>query len=184
MWKYFTAQNTHRYLDVLPDLLDAYNHAKHRTIGMAPADVTPAHESQLWQKMYPNYGVRPLEPAPKKLKVDQAVRISRAKHVFEKGYVPNWTEEIFKIKAVHPAHAGAAPRRVYKLEDWLGEPIQGQFYPDEVQRVVRRADKEFLIEKVLQTQKKGGRTKHLVKWRGLPKKFNSWVDSKDVKQYK
>ena len=117
MWKYFTAQNRNRYLDVLPDLLDAYNHAKHRTIGMAPADVTLAHESQLWQKMYPNYGVRPVEPAPKKLKVDQAVRISRAKHVFEKGYVPNWTEEIFKIKAVHPAHAGAAPRWVYKLED-------------------------------------------------------------------
>ena len=84
MWKYFTAQNTHRYLDMLPDLLDAYNHAKHRTIGMAPADVTPAHKSQLWQKMYSNYGVRSLESAHQKLKVVEAVRIIRAKDVFEK----------------------------------------------------------------------------------------------------
>ena len=53
MWKYFTANNTYRYLDVLDDLLFAYNHAKHRTIGMAPADVTKADELKLWMRMYP-----------------------------------------------------------------------------------------------------------------------------------
>ena len=133
--------------------------------------------------MYPNYGVTPSEPTSnKKIKVDEAVRISRAKNVFEKGYVPNWTEEIFKVKKVQPANEAGAPRRVYKLEDWLGEQIQGQFYPEEVQRVIRRGDKEFHIEKILQTKKTGGRTKHLVKWLGLPAKFNSWIDAKDVKR--
>ena len=32
MWKYFTANNTRRYTDVLPQLLDSYNHTWHRSI--------------------------------------------------------------------------------------------------------------------------------------------------------
>ena len=56
MWRYFTANNTYRYIDVLEELLTGYNHARHRTIGMAPADVRPEHEEALWHRMYPNYG--------------------------------------------------------------------------------------------------------------------------------
>ena len=55
MWKYYTAQNTYRYLDALDDLVYGYNHAKHRTIGMAPADVKMEHEEALWRRMYPDY---------------------------------------------------------------------------------------------------------------------------------
>ena len=41
MWKYFTAKNTYRYIIVLDDLLEGYNHARDRTIGMVPANVKP-----------------------------------------------------------------------------------------------------------------------------------------------
>jgi len=36
MYRYFTARNTRRYIDVLPDLLHSYNHTYHRSIGMPP----------------------------------------------------------------------------------------------------------------------------------------------------
>ena len=39
LWKYFTANNTYKWTDVLQDLVYAYNHRKHRTIGCTPASV-------------------------------------------------------------------------------------------------------------------------------------------------
>ena len=39
MWKYFYSTGTHTWIDVLDDLTDNYNHSKHRTIMMKPADV-------------------------------------------------------------------------------------------------------------------------------------------------
>ena len=41
MWKYFTAKNTLKYIDVLQKLMYSYNHSRHRSIGMKPADVNP-----------------------------------------------------------------------------------------------------------------------------------------------
>ena len=35
-----------------------------------------------------------------KLKVGDHVRISKYKNIFEKGYTPNWYEEVFVIKKV------------------------------------------------------------------------------------
>lgn len=37
----------------------------------------------------------------KKFKVNENVRISKYKHVFEKGYIPNWTNEIFIIEKIN-----------------------------------------------------------------------------------
>ena len=33
-----------------------------------------------------------------KSKIDDVVRISKYKNIFVKGYVPNWSEEVFVIK--------------------------------------------------------------------------------------
>ena len=35
-----------------------------------------------------------------KFKIGDIVRISKYKNIFEKGYVPNWSEEVFVIKKV------------------------------------------------------------------------------------
>ena len=51
MWNSFTSMNTDRYLDVLEELLEGYNHARHRTIGMSQSDVEPEHEEILWKRM-------------------------------------------------------------------------------------------------------------------------------------
>lgn len=172
MYRYFTANNTYRYVDVLDDLVDGYNHAKHRTIGMAPSDVKAKHELQIWQRMYP----KQKQQTKKQLKLDETVRLSKSKQTFEKGYMPNWTEELFKVSAIPTG----SRRRVYKLRDMADEPIEGVFYPEEVQRVVTRPDKPFAIEKVLRKKKIGRKELYLVKWRGYPDKFNSWVDAKNV----
>ena len=49
MWCYFTENNTLTYTDILPSLVDAYNHSYHRSIGMTPAQVTAKNEELVWQ---------------------------------------------------------------------------------------------------------------------------------------
>jgi len=44
MYRYFTSKHTRRYTDILQYLVYAYNHTHHRSIGMAPADVTADNE--------------------------------------------------------------------------------------------------------------------------------------------
>ena len=38
MWKYFTANNTHKYIDVLPGMVEKYNNTYHRSIKLKPTD--------------------------------------------------------------------------------------------------------------------------------------------------
>jgi hypothetical protein len=104
-----------------------------------------------------------------KFEVGDKVRISRIKGIFEKGYVPNWSEEIF---VVHDKKARQPP--VYEVKDQLGEVLEGVFYEQELQ-YVDIVDDVYVVEKIVSTRKKKGETRYLVKWRGYPDKFNSWV---------
>ena len=41
-----------RWVDVIHDLVDVYNNSRHRSIGMAPADVEKKDENRLWVLMF------------------------------------------------------------------------------------------------------------------------------------
>src|SRR5438552_650657 len=50
MWRYFTHRGTYKWIDILPDLINAYNPSKHSSIGMAPKDANAANEHEIWAK--------------------------------------------------------------------------------------------------------------------------------------
>ena len=52
IYRYFTANNTTRYIDVLQDLVFAYNHSYHRSIQEIPANVTRENEYRVRQTLY------------------------------------------------------------------------------------------------------------------------------------
>ena len=52
MFKYFTAKGTRRYIDVLPQLVDSYNHSIHRTLGISPVEVSRENEQELFARIY------------------------------------------------------------------------------------------------------------------------------------
>ena len=52
LYRYFTAANTLRFDDALPDLVQGCNATRHRSIGMAPQDVTWANEEAVWKRLY------------------------------------------------------------------------------------------------------------------------------------
>ena len=78
--------------------MQSYNNTLHRTIGMAPSQVSPQNQEEVWQRLYGHDG----KGVPK-LRVSDRVRISKYKGKFEKSYAVNWGEEMFTIHEVHPS---------------------------------------------------------------------------------
>jgi transposase InsO family protein len=77
LWAYMTANNTDRYIDALTDIVNSYNHSKHRTIGMCPADVKPKHVKKLWNSIFAKHFSRPHKPH--KIDIGESVRVSKVK---------------------------------------------------------------------------------------------------------
>ena len=167
MWKYFTANNTYAYMEVLPKLLSAYNHSYHRSIKTIPASVNIHNADHVWRMLY-GADVRPTR-TNFKFNVGDTVRISMATRPFRKGYLPNWTTELFTVSAKIARHPP-----VYMIKDYDGEELDGTFYEQELQRVIN-TDDMYQVEKVLDTRKRRKKTEYYVKWVGYPDKFNSWV---------
>jgi hypothetical protein len=100
MFKYFTANNTRRYFDVLNDMVSQYNNTKPSAIKMAP--VNASNPENLYQSYLNLYGdiVRDISPELKpKFKVADKIRITVKKDVFRKGYLLRWTEDLFIVSA-------------------------------------------------------------------------------------
>ena len=173
IWRYFTAKNTYQWVDKLPDFLHAYNNSIHRSIKMKPSDVTPENAMNVWTQQYNNVSRANEQDA--RFEVGDRVKISKVKSVFEKGYLPNWTEEEFFVDEISTKYKPI----MYKLIDYHGNQIEGSFYHYEIQKVVR--DEEvYLVDKIVNRRRDGNKNWYLVKWRGYPNSFNSWISEDDL----
>ena len=137
---------------------------------MTPVEASKKkNERKVYAKLYGNELLKKRK-APK-FAVGDKVRISKWKKTFEKGFTPNWTEEIYIVKEIiftKPV--------TYKLKDLMEENVKGSFYEKELQK----ADQEtYRIEEVLEKDEEAGEA--LVKWKGYPAKFNEWIPLKDLK---
>ena len=173
MWRYFTAKKTMRYLDMLPDLVYSYNYSEHRSIGRPPALVNSENEDEVFRTLYHNV-LDNVQPVKYKFKIGDQVRISKIKRKFEKGYLPNYSKEIFTVSKKVPRNPP-----VYKLKDYDGEELKGTFYDKELQKVIKHDDM-YEVEKILKKRGKGKNVQYLVKWSGYPDKFNSWVSASEI----
>ena len=171
MYKYFTAKNTLTYINVLPQLVSSYNNTYHRSIKMKPSEVTKANETKVWDTLYGNDVEKRVRF---KFQVGDRVRISKVKRMFEKSYLPNFTEEMF---TVYKRMARQVP--VYKLKDDAGEILDGTFYEPELQKIIKNDD-VYRVEKILRKRKRKGIVEYFVKWKGYPDKFNSWIAESNI----
>lgn len=168
MYKYFTANNTRRYVDVLDSMVKIYNNTIHHSTKVTPVEASLKKNEGI--VMFNLYGKEMLSSAATaaKFKVGDKVRITVKKGVFEKGFTPRWTEEVFTISKVQNTDPPT-----YKIKDCAGEEIIGTFYESELQVTNQEV---FRIEKIIKRQ--GNRS--LVHWKGYPDAYNSWVDNKDL----
>ena len=127
--RYFTHTGKNKYIDVLPQLTSSYNSTFHQSIKTAPRLVNKENEHEVWLNLYEGMIRRAINYTPTpKFKVNDLVRISREKAIFEKGYTYNWSEELFKIYQVNKSMPPT-----YKIQDLRDEPISGSFLEMELQ---------------------------------------------------
>jgi hypothetical protein len=176
MYRYFTKNNTYRYLHVINELLASYNKSVHSTIGIAPSKVNSTNIYSVWQRV--NSLKAKIPHGRAKFKVGDLVRITKAKVKFAKGYEQSFSTEVFRVvKVIH-----RTPQPVYELSDLNVTPIEVQFYKYELVKLSISPDTKFQIDKILRTRKHNGIKQHLVKWRGYGDSFNSWINASDIKK--
>ena len=89
IYKYMTSISKNVFIDKLYDIVKNYNNTYHASIKMKPVDVK--------DNTYIDFKKEVNDKDPK-FKIGDHVRIPKYKNISAKGYIPNWSEEIFIIK--------------------------------------------------------------------------------------
>ena len=89
IYKYMTSILKNVYIGILDDIVKKCNNTYHSTIKLKPVDV----KSNTY--MNSNKEINNKDP---KFKIVDIVRISKYKNIFAKGYVANWSEEVFLLR--------------------------------------------------------------------------------------
>ena len=131
MWKYFTFSNNQKYFRILDDLVKSYNSSFHRSIKMAPKNVSKANEQIVFRNLFGYNQDEGLESYVRlKFKVGDLVKVLKDRFVYSKGYTQKWTHEnfvVFRVLLRNPP--------VYEIKDLKGEEIEGVYYTEELQKV-------------------------------------------------
>ena len=124
IYKYMTSISKNIYIDKWDDIVDEYNNAYHRSIKMKPVDIKDT--------TYINFEKEANNKGPK-FKVRDHVRISEYKNIFAKGYMLNWSEEIFIIKQVKYTVLWA-----YVINDLNGENLLVHFMKKNYKKLISK----------------------------------------------
>ena len=180
MYRYFLHHQTYKYTNILQALVKSYNTRPHASLnGLSPKQINKRNEAMVWKRMYVDTSKVVNKQKRYLLKVGDNVRISHLKFAFQRDYQEKWTKEVFKVTS----RTRKQGINLYRLMDFLNEPISGHFYEEELQKVSKDVDSMYRIEKVLTRRRHKGVKQLFVKWVGWPKKFNSWVAETDVQNY-
>ena len=91
IYKYMASIPKNEYIGKFNDIISKYNDKYNSTNKMKPADLK-------WSTyIKTNKEINDKDP---KFKIGDIVRISKDQNIFSKGYVPNWSEEVFVINKV------------------------------------------------------------------------------------
>lgn len=177
LFQYMNEQSTRKWVDFLDRAVKNMNNRYHRIIKMSPEEAeNPDMQNKVNEAMaiYQQKAFGEKRKRNKKtFKVGDMVRIQRYKNVFNRGYQPTFTDEVFKISKV----LDHLPITMYALTEWDGGKIEGNFYPEELTLVKGNI---FKVEKIIKKMKKKGVPSAFVKWEGFDKKYNSWIPLTDL----
>lgn len=174
--RYFTYTGKKVWYEILPQIINTYNHTRHRGIfNFKPVDITPTNESQLWSmkhnEQYKSKNEKPLNL----LDYVRISLISMARLQFNRNFDQNWSDEVFRIIGIDTR----ARPTMYILEDENKVVVDGKFYKAELQNIHKKPE-VYRIEKILQAKGKGVYKQYLVKWHGYPKEYNSWIKASQI----
>ncbi|KAL3113286.1 hypothetical protein niasHT_018901 [Heterodera trifolii] len=171
LYKYFSANNTSVWVDVVPKFLSAINNSVCRATGLRPNEISDTNAREVWKSVY---GVAQLDKTPK-IRAGETVRIPEPKHIFEKGYIPNYSDHVYTVdeaRSTNPQH--------YLLKDYYGTKLKRKFYLPELTKVQVDENTMYRIEKKYKERVRDGKREILVKFIGFPEKY--WVTNEEINE--
>jgi len=162
IFRIFTFNKNTKYSKILPEILDSYNNSYHRSIKTTPNSVNEKNKDKIFQTLYGDLNTFSFDNYIRfKFKRGDYVRIATEKNIFDKGYTPNYSKEIYvvwKLIASNP------PR--YNIRSLDNEEYTYNFYTEELQRVsqsefpydsfkvIEENKEEILVEKLNSSKRK------------------------------
>lgn len=168
IYKYMDSKGSERFVDKLSAFMDAYNGTTHRSIKMAPSEVSLENAARVAHTLYGTVSSRNSAAKKPRYEVGDSVRISAFRYTFRKGYEQNYTDETFVVTRVLSTDPAT-----YELKDYYGERLSGIFYGKELVKVVVEKNKRYRIEYVVREKRVKRKKMYLVKFRGYSRP--EWV---------
>ena len=178
--RYMTHKQIHRWIDILPEVTQSYNETYHRSIKRTPQSVKSTDSVELWKRQYDALPIptskrkRAYSVGKYKYRVGDLVRVSFLRRPFQREYDERWSRELFVVN--QRFMSDNIPQ--YRLKDYAGEVVSGTFYANQLRKA--QEQNTYLVEKVLRSRNRRGQKQLLVRWRGWPAKYDSWVSEEDV----
>ena len=114
------------YTNDLQNIINSYNNSYHRSIKTSPNSVTEKNQEKIRLILYPKKKTLTKIAFRK----GDYVRKIEDKTIFDKGYTPNWTLEIFIVKNILLREPP-----VYQIQTITGIELKGYFYKQELQKI-------------------------------------------------
>ena len=170
IYRYMSDKGTTDWVSIIQKVENGLNNTVCRATNMKPNSVNFENAQKLWEKLYGDVFKKKFKKP--RFSVGDTVRIARKKHLFERGWHSNYTDEIFTIVSIKQENVN-----MYILKDDDGEEIVGYFYEPELVKVKIDSETVHRIEKVGQNRIINGEKEYYVKFFGDRKFY--WIPEKD-----
>lgn len=179
LYRYFTEHKTRRWIDVIQLIVAGINNSINSSTGMRPVDVNYANAERLRKQLKAKAEAELANGGGRwrrqRFHVGDTVRVEKQKHIFQKGYVPNFSSDVFVIDRVRLVHFQPP---TYRIRDQNGKQMPGWFYANDLCPIKvhgNRKDALYDIDRVLKEEERNGVKYALVKWKGYGVQHNSWI---------
>ncbi len=148
LYKYFTHNETTKWIEILPKYVDAYNHQVHSTTGLTP----------LQAEKYPTVTrkihfdrIQDRQPV-KRFAIGDVVKVKLNKGAFSKGYTINWSTKNHVITDIEGLHYELDNGKLYRADSL--QKVKGMVDKDvEKKDVVNEAHKKHRVKRILQSER-------------------------------
>ena len=127
IFKYLSYNKTKKFIDVLDNIVENYNNTLHSGTKFSPKAVTKLNQLDAYRNLYKMRTTQEKNT----FNLGDEVRLALIRGPFAKGYLPNYTKEIFVVYEIY----FTSPFYKYRVRDRKGNIIRGSFYKHELIKV-------------------------------------------------
>jgi hypothetical protein len=171
LYRYFSEKHTLNWVEVLDQIIDSINNTPSQSTGMKPVDVTFKNAQQIFNKLFGKEIIT--HNKKNKYKKGDHVRLANYREVFDKGYLPTFSDEILQIDSVKKGNP-----TTYKIKDDNSNLFTGQFYTEDLGKTRKDINTSYRIEKILSKRKTKNGNEFCVKFIGYPNP--EWIKESDI----